>query len=51
MGHINLHMKLAGKRSAFNAHAAFDEGGAGNETMATGLRLRAKVTRKNHQQT
>lgn len=36
-------MKLAGKRSAGNPHAAFDEAGAGNVTMGAGLRPIAKA--------
>jgi len=30
IGHINLWVKLTGKRSAGNLYAAFDEAGAGN---------------------
>lgn len=30
IGHINLWVKLTGKRSAGNLHAAFDEAEAGN---------------------
>jgi hypothetical protein len=30
IGHISLWAKLAGKRSAGNLHAAFDEAGTGN---------------------
>ena len=36
-------MKLIGKRSALNAHAAFDVAGAGNVTRGVGLRPRAKA--------
>lgn len=36
-------MKLAGKRSAGNPHAAFDEAGAGNVTMGARLRPIAKA--------
>ena len=43
IGHINLHMKQTGERSAGKRHAAFDEAGAGNVTMVTGLRAIAKV--------
>ena len=33
IGHITLDTKRAGKRSAANPHAAFDEAGTGNGTM------------------
>ena len=42
-GHITLDAKQAGKRSAGNPHAAFDEAGAGNVIMGAGLRTNAKV--------
>ena len=42
-GHITLDAKQAGKRSAGNPHAAFDEAGAGNVTRGAGLRTNAKV--------
>ena len=34
IGHIDLWVKLAGKRSAGNLHAAFDEAGTGNVARA-----------------
>ena len=42
-GHITLDAKQAGKRSAGNPHAAFDEAGAGNVTRGAGLRTNAKA--------
>jgi hypothetical protein len=36
-------VKLTGKRSAGNPHAAFDKAGAGNVTMGAGLRPMAKA--------
>ncbi len=36
-GHITLDAKQAGKRSAGNPHAAFDEAGAGNVTSGAGF--------------
>ena len=42
-GHITLDAKQAGKRSAGNPHAAFEEAGAGNVIMGAGLRTNAKV--------
>ena len=43
IGRITLDVKQAGKRSAGNPHAAFDEAGAGNVIMGAGLRTNAKV--------
>ena len=43
IGPISLDMKSIGKRSALNAHAAFDEAGAGNVTWLIGLRPQAKA--------
>jgi len=43
IGPITLDMKQAGKRSAGKPHAAFDVAGAGNVTMAAGLRPTAKA--------
>ena len=43
IGPISLDTKSIGKRSALNAHAAFDEAGAGNVTRVIGLRPRAKA--------
>ena len=43
MGRITLDVKQAGKRSAGNPHAAFDEAGAGNVTRGAGLRASAKA--------
>jgi hypothetical protein len=43
MGPINLDMKQTGERSAGKPHAAFDVAGAGNVTMAAGLRATAKA--------
>jgi hypothetical protein len=43
IGPITLDMKQTGKRSAGKPHAAFDVAGAGNVTMAAGLRSRAKA--------
>lgn len=40
---INLGVKLSGKRSAGNPHAAFDVAGVGNVTKGAGLRTAAKV--------
>jgi hypothetical protein len=34
IGHISLHVKLAGKRSVGNLHAAFDVAGTGNVALA-----------------
>lgn len=42
IGLINLSVKLSGKRSAGNPHAAFDEAGAGNVTRGAGLRTSTK---------
>jgi hypothetical protein len=42
-GPITLDVKQAGKRSAGKPHAAFDVAGAGNVTMAVGLRSLAKA--------
>jgi hypothetical protein len=42
-GLITLDEKHAGERSAGNPPAAFDVAGAGNVTMAAGLRARAKA--------
>jgi hypothetical protein len=42
-GLITLDAKHAGERSAGNPPAAFDVAGAGNVTMAAGLRARAKA--------
>ena len=42
IGPINLDVKLSGKRSAGNPHAAFDEAGAGNVTRGAGLRTSTK---------
>ena len=42
-GLINLGAKHAGERSAGNPPAAFDVAGAGNVTMAAGLRASAKA--------
>jgi len=43
IGFITLDMKTTGKRSAGNPHAPFDEAGAGNVTMAAGMRATAKA--------
>jgi hypothetical protein len=43
IGPITLDMKQTGKRSAGNPHATFDVAGAGNATMAAGLRAIAKA--------
>ena len=43
IGPINLDVKKTGKRSAGKPHAAFDVAGAGNVTMAAGLRSLAKA--------
>jgi hypothetical protein len=43
IGLITLDVKQAGKRSAGKPHAAFDVAGAGNVTMAAGLRPIAKA--------
>ena len=43
IGPINLDVKLSGKRSAGNPHAAFEVAGAGNVTKRVGLRTAAKV--------
>ena len=43
IGHITLHAKQTGKRSAGNPHAAFEEAGTGNVTRGAGLRTNAKV--------
>jgi hypothetical protein len=43
IGPITLVAKQAGKRSAGKPHAAFDVAGAGNVTMAAGLRSIAKA--------
>jgi hypothetical protein len=42
-GLITLDVKHAGERSAGNPPAAFDVAGAGNVTMAAGLRASAKA--------
>jgi hypothetical protein len=44
IGLITLHAKHAGERSAGKPPAAFDVAGAGNVTMAAGLRANAKVS-------
>jgi hypothetical protein len=46
IGPINLGMKRTGERSAGNRPAAFDVAGAGNVTMAAGLRSTAKAVGK-----
>ena len=51
IGPISLDMKSIGKRSALNAHAAFDEGGAGNVTMACWTEAASESEQKDHQQT
>jgi hypothetical protein len=43
IGPINPEVKQMGERSAGNPHAAFDVAGAGNVTMAAGLRATAKA--------
>ena len=43
IGPITLDAKHAGERSAGKLHAAFDVAGAGNVTMAAGLRTSAKA--------
>jgi len=43
MGPITLDAKHAGERSAGKPPAPFDEAGAGNVTMAAGLRASAKA--------
>jgi len=43
MSPITLDVKHAGERSAGKPPAPFDEAGAGNETMAAGLRASAKA--------
>src|SRR5450755_4239872 len=43
IGPITHDTKLAGKRSAGNPPATFDEAGAGNVMMAAGLRATAKA--------
>jgi hypothetical protein len=43
IGPITLDLKQTGKRSAGKPHATFDVAGAGNATMAAGLRATAKA--------
>ena len=43
IGLITLYEKQTGERSAGKPHAAFDVAGAGNVTMAAGLRATAKA--------
>ena len=43
IGRITLDAKYAGERSAGKPPAPFDEAGAGNGTMAAGLRASAKA--------
>jgi hypothetical protein len=45
-GPITLDVKQTGERSAGNRQAAFDVAGAGNVTMAAGLRSTAKAVGK-----
>jgi len=45
IGLITLEKKSTGKRSAGNPHAPFDEAGAGNVTMAAGLRATVKAVK------
>src|SRR5438093_1030010 len=47
-GLITLHAKHAGERSAGKPLAAFDVAGAGNVTMAAGLRATAKACGNTH---
>lgn len=44
IGHISLDMKILGKRSAGNLHAAFDEAGIGN--VITGVRTEAHMRKQ-----
>ena len=46
IGLITLEVKQTGERSAGNRPAAFDVAGAGNVTMAAGLRSTAKAVGK-----
>ena len=45
-GPINLDVKQTGERSAGKPQAAFDVAGAGNVTMAAGLRSTAKAVER-----
>ena len=46
IGPINLDVKQTGERSAGKPQAAFDVAGAGNVTMAAGLRSTAKAVER-----